>query len=78
MTTLADRLAVTRNHPTGFDWMRLLLSVSVISWHTIALSYGPQAERFYLTSPVWRPPVLAILGMFFCLRGFLVAGSLER
>ena len=26
MTTLADRLAVTRNHPTGFDWMRLVLA----------------------------------------------------
>jgi peptidoglycan/LPS O-acetylase OafA/YrhL len=78
MTTLADRLAVTRNHPTGFDWMRLLLSTSIIGWHTIALSYGSHAQRFYLLSPFWRPPVVAILGLFFCLSGFLVAGSLER
>jgi peptidoglycan/LPS O-acetylase OafA/YrhL len=78
MTTLADRLAVTRNHPTGFDWMRLLLSTSIIGWHTIALSYGLHVERFYLISPFWRPPAVAILGVFFCLSGFLVAGSLER
>ena len=78
MTTLADRLAVTRNHPTGFDWMRLLLSTSIIGWHTIALSYGSHAERFFLISPFWRPPVVALLGLFFCLSGFLVAGSLER
>ena len=70
MTTLADRLAVTRNHPTGFDWMRLLLSTSIIGWHTIALSYGLHVERFYLISPFWRPPVVAILGLFFCLSGF--------
>ncbi len=78
MTTLADRLAVTRNHPTGFDWMRLVLSTSIIGWHTIALSYGLGAERYYLLSPVWRPPALALLGLFFCLSGFLVAGSVER
>jgi hypothetical protein len=50
MITLADRLAVTRNRPTGFDWMRLLLSMSIIGWHTIALSYGSHVERFYLIS----------------------------
>lgn len=75
---LADRLAATRNRPTGFDWMRLLLATSIILWHTLALSYGEPAERPYLVSPLWRPPLVALLGMFFCLSGFLVAGSLER
>jgi peptidoglycan/LPS O-acetylase OafA/YrhL len=78
MTTLADRLVLTRNRPAGFDWMRLLLSTSIIVWHTNVLSYGLDAERYYLTSPFWRPPVVAILGLFFSLSGFLVAGSLER
>src|SRR5712671_4642386 len=74
MMPLADRLAVTRNRPTGFDWMRLLLATSIILWHTLALSYGEAGERPYLVSPLWRPPVVALLGMFFCLSGFLVAG----
>ena len=52
MMLLADRLAVTRNRPTGFDWMRLLLSTSIIGWHTLALSYGLAAERPYLVSPL--------------------------
>ena len=76
--TLADRLTVTHSRPAGFDWMRLLLAAAVVGWHTIGTSYGDVAQHGFWSSPLWRPPLAAILGMFFALSGFLVAGSLER
>ncbi len=48
----------------------------VILWHTIALSYGRGTEL-----SLWPPIVVVVrlvLPMFFCLSGFLVAGSLAR
>jgi peptidoglycan/LPS O-acetylase OafA/YrhL len=76
--TLADRLTVTHSRPAGFDWMRLLLATAIVGWHTIGTSYGDVAQHGFWSSPLWRPPLAAILGMFFALSGFLVAGSLER
>ncbi len=62
---------------TGFDYLRILLSLSIILWHGISLSYGPAVELLW-----WRGPVGTamhfVLPMFFALSGFLVAGSLDR
>ncbi len=78
MTTITDRLVLTRNRPAGFDWLRIGLAASIVGWHSIVTSYGWDVQGTYWASPAWRPPIAAILGMFFALSGFLVAGSLER
>jgi peptidoglycan/LPS O-acetylase OafA/YrhL len=75
--TIADRIAATGGRATGFDYMRIVLAVSIIAYHTIATCYGKAAER-EITSGVFRAPVAMLLPMFFALSGFLVAGSLER
>lgn len=75
--TLARQLAITKNRPSGFDYMRIVLALSVICWHSLLISYGTDA-----TAGVWgrvlQPLSLLIVPMFFALSGFLVAGSLER
>ena len=76
--TLAERLVVTHNRPSGFDWMRLTLATSIVLWHTVVTSYGGDFQNSIWATPHWRVPLAALLGMFFSLSGFLVAGSLER
>lgn len=78
MTTLAERLRLLDNRPSGFDWMRLILACSVVAWHTVVTSYGQAFQDRFFADPFLRPPIAAILAMFFALSGFLVAGSLER
>jgi peptidoglycan/LPS O-acetylase OafA/YrhL len=75
--SLQDHLAASSSRPSGFDYMRLILALSVISWHTFEISYGPSVENQIWNSP-WRLLIGLILPMFFALSGFLVAGSLER
>ncbi|WP_206240345.1 acyltransferase family protein [Novosphingobium terrae] len=74
--TLDEKLQIAKGRPSGFDYMRLILSVLVVMWHTIVTSYGPEAQSSALSH--WRPLIAALLPMFFALSGFLVAGSLER
>ncbi len=73
--SLAQRLSVTDWRPSGFDYMRLGLAVSVVILHSFRTTYGEDAELW--ESPL-RPFLRMILPMFFALSGFLVAGSLER
>jgi peptidoglycan/LPS O-acetylase OafA/YrhL len=73
--SLADRLNATNGRPSGFDYLRLGLAVSVVIVHSVRTSYGVDSELW--TTPL-RPFVRAIIPMFFALSGFLVAGSLER
>ena len=60
---------------TGFDYLRIVLSVSVLIFHTIALSSG--SDTAIWTGPFRFVPA-TILPMFFALSGFLVTGSLQR
>lgn len=62
---------------SGFDYLRLVLSASVISFHSILFCYGPAAQRDFDNSTGGIAFGL-VLPMFFALSGFLVAGSLER
>jgi peptidoglycan/LPS O-acetylase OafA/YrhL len=73
--SLAERLNATNGRPSGFDYLRLGLAVSVVIVHSVRTTYGVDSELW--TTPL-RPFVRAIIPMFFALSGFLVAGSLER
>ncbi|MDC7745118.1 MULTISPECIES: acyltransferase family protein [Rhizobium] len=70
-------LSDARGRPNGFDYLRIILSISVVIWHTMVTSYGPEAQDAAQAS-AWRPLITVILPMFFALSGFLVAGSLHR
>jgi peptidoglycan/LPS O-acetylase OafA/YrhL len=76
-TTIAQRMTDAGGRPTGFDYLRLLLAVLIVCWHSIITSYGPNAHTIASSAP-WRPLVAVLLPTFFTLSGFLVAGSLER
>jgi peptidoglycan/LPS O-acetylase OafA/YrhL len=75
--SLAERLVATEGRPSGFDYMRIVLAVSVIGMHAALTTGGDHPNILLWTSPL-RPFVRAILPMFFALSGFLIAGSLER
>src|SRR5579872_720444 len=75
--SLEQRLEATRWRPSGFDYMRLVLALGVICWHSTLTSYGG-AEHNLIADVVLFPLAIFILPMFFSLSGFLVAGSLER
>jgi peptidoglycan/LPS O-acetylase OafA/YrhL len=75
--SVEEALERAGGRPTGFDYLRLVLSVAVIAIHETAICYGYEAESRFTEGPV-RPLIAIILLMFFSLSGFLVAGSLER
>jgi peptidoglycan/LPS O-acetylase OafA/YrhL len=77
MHTLGDQLRSTENRPSGFDYLRITLSISVIAWHTVVVCYGESAETALWIGP-FRPLICFIVPSFFALSGFLVAGSLDR
>lgn len=70
--SLGSRLAA--GCTTGFDYMRLGLSMCVILWHSIYLTPGAQQGL----PPQIIVVIKLILPLFFALSGFLVASSLER
>lgn len=73
--SLQDQLDKTANRPSGFDYMRIVLAVAVLAWHTPWLINGKLP-----VGPIsWTYPfALSLVPMFFGLSGFLVAGSLDR
>ena len=74
--TVGARLRETEGRPSGFDYMRIVLAVGVIVWHTRLIIYGHVPDGPYLS---WLAPfAYAMVPMFFTLSGFLVAGSLDR
>jgi len=76
-TTIAQRMIETGGRPTGFDYMRLILAILIVCWHSVLTSYGEATQTAFATSAA-RPLVAILLPAFFTLSGFLVAGSLER
>lgn len=75
--TIAERLEQTKGRSSGFDYLRIGLSVSVIAFHSIIVCYGFAVESEFWSSPI-RPVFYFVLPSFFALSGFLVAGSLFR
>lgn len=63
---------------TGFDYLRIGLSVAVLGWHSIGLSVrSPELDAALWSGPFRFLPA-AIIPVFFALSGFLVTGSLGR
>ena len=77
MKTFSERFAATNFRPSGFDYLRIILAVAVIAWHTVVVCYGRAGETPIWTGPL-RPLPYFIIPSFFALSGFLVAGSMER
>ncbi|HLO76072.1 MAG TPA: acyltransferase [Magnetospirillum sp.] len=63
-------------HPSGFDYLRVILALGVVIVHASKVAGDQETLNF------WRQDFallnFSILPMFFCLSGFLVAGSFER
>ena len=76
--TIQDRMQSAGGVMTGFDYLRIGLSVAVLGWHSIWLSSG----SVQLDTALWVGPfrflTASIIPIFFALSGFLVAGSLGR
>lgn len=75
--TFSAKLETSNSRPSGFDYLRIGLAISVVFWHSFGISYGPAFTANVATGPL-RGIVVLILPMFFALSGFLVAGSLLR
>ncbi len=70
-------MELAQNRSTGFDYLRICLSLAVVFWHTVVVCYGLQVQEAVWAGPL-HPFVASILPMFFALSGFLVCGSLDR
>jgi peptidoglycan/LPS O-acetylase OafA/YrhL len=77
MQTLEQKLHESGGKPSGFNYIRIVLAISIIAWHSVLVCYGGIAEIPFYTGPL-RPLVHFLVPSFFALSGFLVAGSLER
>jgi peptidoglycan/LPS O-acetylase OafA/YrhL len=70
-------VTATNGRPTGFDYMRIVLAVGIVCFHSVVTSYGETAQAALMASPAGALIAL-LVPMFFSLSGFLVAGSLAR
>jgi peptidoglycan/LPS O-acetylase OafA/YrhL len=75
--TVGERWALVGGRPSGFDYMRIFLAISVLVWHSLQVSYGKTAALAVWETP-FGTPLATILPAFFALSGFLVSGSLYR
>jgi peptidoglycan/LPS O-acetylase OafA/YrhL len=74
---ISEKMAAADNRSSGFDYLRVVLALSVVLIHFVPIKYGDAFSNDLLHT--WmRPFVAVILPMFFALSGFLVAGSLAR
>ena len=76
--SLEDKFASTGRRPSGFDYLRIILALCVISWHAFPISYGGRALLSIAANHWVMAPIDSIVPMFFALGGFLVPASLAR
>jgi peptidoglycan/LPS O-acetylase OafA/YrhL len=76
MLSFEGKSALAGDRSNGFDYLRILLAISIIAWHSVSVSYGADFEAKYMI-PI-RSLVLFLVPSFFALSGYLVAGSLFR
>jgi peptidoglycan/LPS O-acetylase OafA/YrhL len=77
MKKLDLALAEYRGMGPGFDSLRIMLSVTIVIWHSAVVSYGEDVQTRLIAGPLGYLEE-AILPMFFGLSGFLVIGSAAR
>lgn len=75
--TIEQHQARIRGLTSGFDYLRVFLSVAVLCWHSYLITHGLQ-QTFVFAADTLHYASRLILPMFFALSGFLVAGSLLR
>lgn len=75
MRTIGDKLEETRGIGAGFDFLRVLLSCSVVLWHEVPVVLG---DHEYQPTFFWFWGGYGILAAFFGLSGFLITGSALR
>lgn len=73
--SIKDRFA--NGFTSGFDYLRVVLAVTVLCIHSFAISYGKEGEEFLFQPPL-RGVITFVLPAFFALSGFLVSASLLR
>ncbi|MGY4625736.1 acyltransferase family protein [Bradyrhizobium sp. USDA 4486] len=76
MFSLADQLALSRNRPAGFDYLRLVLAATIICLHGANVTLG--LDRAMEIVGHFRVVNAMLLAFFFALSGFLVTASLLR
>lgn len=76
MFSLADQLALSRNRPAGFDYMRISLAAAIICVHGANVTLG--LDRAMEIVSHFRMVNAMLLALFFALSGFLVTASLLR
>jgi peptidoglycan/LPS O-acetylase OafA/YrhL len=76
--TLQAKMQSAGGFTTGFDYLRIGLSVAVLAFHTTWVSSGSNEFEASLWTGPYRFLFAAIVPAFFALSGFLVAGSLAR
>ncbi len=74
--TVEQQIAASPGITTGFDYLRIVLSLAVLLWHAFAVCNFEVATALW--GGPWRAVPAIILPMFFALSGYLVAGSLMR
>jgi peptidoglycan/LPS O-acetylase OafA/YrhL len=75
--TLSEKMAESENRPSGFDYLRLFLAISIIGYHTLITCYGLEIQNHY-TEGLWLSLTRFMVPAFFSLSGFLIAGSYQR
>jgi peptidoglycan/LPS O-acetylase OafA/YrhL len=76
-STIGEKYASAAFRPTGFDYLRITLAVSIVLWHSILVCHEESWSRVVVETQ-WKLPLLFLVPSFFSLSGFLIAGSLER
>ena len=75
--TLGDQYERAKRRPSGFDYLRIALAVTIILFHAPIVCSGTDMIRWLVGGP-FRPVTFFLVPSFFALSGFLIAGSLER
>ena len=70
-------MSTAGGNTSGFDYLRIILSLAVLTWHCYAVTNFDAANAIFWGGPLRALPAF-ILPMFFALSGFLVSGSLAR
>ena len=75
--TIGEKYASAGFRPTGFDYLRISLAISILLWHSILVCHAENWASLVVNTQ-WKVPLLFLVPAFFSLSGFLIAGSLER